>query len=50
MDKTKIIETITTILQSSTAVQCELALIFIEHMTGEVKEGKSDPLVRTVTD
>lgn len=35
MDKTKIIERIYTILQSSTAVQCNLALTFIEHMTGE---------------
>lgn len=35
MDKAKLIEQIVELLQSASAVQCSLALTFIQHMTDE---------------
>lgn len=37
MDKEKIIDRITVLLESASAVQCDITLTFIEHMTGNAE-------------
>lgn len=50
MDKNKIIAQLLALLQDASAVQCDLALTFVERMTGTARNDKSKGKSFTLTE
>lgn len=50
MDKNKIIAQLLALLQDTSAVQCDLVLTFVEHMTNRARDDKASGKTFTFTD
>lgn len=49
MDKSKIIAQLFALLKDASAVQCDLALTSVEHMTGKARDDKASGKTFTLT-
>lgn len=49
MDKNKIIAQLFALLKDASAVQCDLVLAFVEHMTGKARDDKASGKTFTLT-
>lgn len=49
MDKNKIIAQLFALLKNASAVQCDLVLTYVEHMTGKARDDKASGKTFTLT-